>query len=53
MDILNQELRVMDSTAASLCKDNRIPLVVFNINEPGNIRRVLEGEDIGTYLGEV
>ncbi len=41
----------MDSTAVSLCKDNAIPLVVFNIDQPGNIYRAVMGEDIGTYLG--
>lgn len=51
MDIINMELKVMDTTAASLCKDNQIPLVVFDINKPGNILRAVMGEDIGTYLG--
>ena len=51
MDVLNMGLKVMDSTAASLCKDNEIPLIVFNINEKGNIRRAVCGENIGTYLG--
>lgn len=51
MEILNMELKVMDSTAASLCKDNRIPVVVFDINQAGNILRAVMGEDIGTYLG--
>lgn len=51
MDVLNMELKVMDSTAATLCKDNGIPVVVFDINQPGNILRVVMGEDIGTYLG--
>ena len=51
MDVINMELKVMDTTAASLCKDNHIPLVVFDINKPGNILRAVMGEDIGTYLG--
>jgi len=51
MEVLSMELQVMDSTAASLCKDNNIPVVVFNINEKGNIKRVVMGEAIGTYLG--
>ncbi|MEG1500771.1 MAG: UMP kinase [Clostridiales bacterium] len=51
MDVLNKELRVMDSTAASLCKDNGIPLIVFNINQSGNILKAVMGEEIGTYLG--
>ena len=51
MEVLNMDLKVMDSTAATLCKDNGIPLIVFNINENGNIRRAVCGENIGTYLG--
>jgi len=51
MQVLNQGLGVMDSTAASLCKDNGIPLIVFNINQQGNILKVVMGEEIGTYVG--
>lgn len=50
LEMLNQNLGVMDSTASSLCMDNNIPLVVFSISEQGNIRRVVEGEKIGTIL---
>lgn len=50
MDILNMGLQVMDSTAASLCKDNEIPLVVFNINTPGNIYKAVMGESVGTVV---
>ncbi len=50
MDVLNQGLQVMDSTAASLCMDNDIPLVVFNIDKTGNIMRVVQGEPIGTVV---
>lgn len=53
IDLLNKGLAVMDSTAASLCMDNRIPVVVFNINEVGNIKRAVMGENIGTYVGGV
>ncbi len=53
MEMLNLGLGVMDATATSLCKDNSIPLLVFNIDEPGNIRRAVLGEAIGTYLGGV
>ena len=53
IDILNQGLGVMDSTAASLCMDNKIPLIVFNLMENGNILRAVMGENIGTYVGEV
>jgi len=48
--ILEQGLRVMDSTAASLCMDNHIPLIVFNLAEPGNIKRLLLGEKVGTLI---
>jgi len=51
MEVLNMDLKVMDSTAASLCKDNNIPLIVFDINGHGNIKRAVFGENIGTYLG--
>lgn len=51
IDVLNQGLGVMDSTAASLCMDNGIPLVVFSLATPGNIRRAVMGEEIGTYVG--
>jgi uridylate kinase len=50
MEMLNQNLGVMDSTASSLCMDNNIPLIVFSISEQGNIRRVVQGEKIGTIL---
>lgn len=51
LEVLNKELHVMDSTAASLCKDNDIPLIVFNITEQGNMMRAVLGENIGTFLG--
>ena len=51
LEVLNMGLKVMDSTAASLCKDNNIPLIVFNIDQQGNIERVVKGENIGTFLG--
>lgn len=50
MDVLNKNLGVMDSTASSLCKDNDIPLIVFSITEPGNIKRAVLGEKIGTTV---
>ncbi|AKP65630.1 MULTISPECIES: UMP kinase [Levilactobacillus] len=50
LDIINKGLHVMDTTASSLSMDNDIPFVVFNLNEPGNIRRVVEGENIGTTV---
>ncbi|WP_130807031.1 UMP kinase [Senegalia massiliensis] len=51
-EILNLELKVMDSTAASLCKDNNIPIIVFSIEEPENITKVVFGAEIGTKLKE-
>lgn len=50
IDILNQDLKVMDSTATSLCRDNNIPLRVFAIAEPENIVKIIKGEDIGTVV---
>ncbi|WP_407891076.1 UMP kinase [Lacticaseibacillus sp. N501-2] len=50
LDIINKGLNVMDSTASTLSMDNDIPLVVFNLNEADNIRRVVEGENIGTTI---
>src|SRR6202042_2346360 len=51
MDVLHQNLKVMDATAISLCKDNNLPIIVFNLNQHGNIRRVLSGEKIGSRVG--
>ena len=50
LEILNKELKVMDSTATSLCRDNKIPLVVFGIDEPDNIVKIIKGEKIGTIV---
>ncbi len=50
IDILKQDLKVMDSTATSLCRDNKIPLVVFGIDDPENIVRIIKGERIGTLV---
>lgn len=50
MDVLRQGLKVMDSTAISLCKDNNLPIIVFNLNHHGNIRRVVLGEKIGSLV---
>ena len=50
LDVIQKGLKVMDTTASSLSMDNDIPLVVFNLNEPGNIRRVVLGENIGTTV---
>ena len=51
IDVLNQGLKVMDSTAISLCMDNNIPLIVFDMMTPGNMKRAAMGETIGTYVG--
>ena len=50
MDILRQGLRVMDLTAVSLCKDNNLPMIIFNMNRPGNIKRVVLGERVGSLV---
>ena len=50
LDMLNKDLKVMDSTATSLCRDNNIPLLVFGINEPENILKAVMGEKIGTLV---
>ena len=50
LSILTQNLKVMDSTAISLCMDNRLPLIVFNLKEKGNFKRVVQGEPIGTLV---
>lgn len=52
IDVLNRGLGVMDSTATSLCMDNKIPIIVFGIAKPDNIRRVLMGERVGTIVKE-
>ena len=52
MDILNQNLGVMDSTAISLCRDNRLRLIVFNVGIRGNLVRIVNGEAVGTVVGE-
>ncbi|WKZ56801.1 MAG: UMP kinase [Bdellovibrionota bacterium] len=51
MDVLSKGLRVMDAAAISLCMDNDMPIVVFDIGVPGNLRRIVSGERIGTYVG--
>jgi uridylate kinase len=53
IEVLNKELKVMDSTAISLCMDNHLPIVVFNLMEKGNIKRVVCGEEIGTLVSAV
>lgn len=50
LDMISKGLQVMDRTASSLSMDTHIPLIVFNVNTPGNIKRVVEGENIGTII---
>ena len=50
LDILNKDLKVMDSTATSLCKDNNIPLIVFAMSEKGNMLKAVKGEKVGTIV---
>jgi len=51
-EVLERNLKVMDATAISLCMDNKLPIVVFNLRQDGNIRRVIHGEPIGTVVSE-
>lgn len=53
IDVLNKGLKIMDSTATSLCMDNKIPILVFAIEDPKNIERIILGENIGTIIKEV
>ncbi|MFZ3138424.1 MAG: UMP kinase [Thermodesulfovibrionales bacterium] len=50
IDVLKQGLSIMDSTAISLCMDNNLPIVVFNLRDKGNIRKIIEGKKIGTLV---
>ncbi|MDI6844156.1 MAG: UMP kinase [Anaerosomatales bacterium] len=50
IEVLNRGLRVMDNTAISLCMDNRLPIVVFDLKKPGNIERAVKGERVGTLV---
>jgi uridylate kinase len=50
IDVINQGLKIMDSTAITFCRDNKLPIVVFDVLKPGNIHRVLTGEQIGTLV---
>jgi uridylate kinase len=52
IDVLTKNLKVMDSTAITLCKDNALPIIVFNLQKKGNIRSAICGKKIGTYVGE-
>lgn len=52
IDILKKNLRVMDLTAISLCRENKLPLVVFNMDKPGNLTALIKGENVGTVVQE-
>jgi len=52
MDVLRKNLRVMDATAIALCRENSLPILVFDLMEPGNIERVIRGEPIGTLVAD-
>jgi uridylate kinase len=49
-DIIRLNLKVMDTSAVSLCRDNKMPMMVFSMREPGNIVRVIQGEDLGSLV---
>ncbi|MFM7821010.1 MAG: uridine monophosphate kinase, partial [Actinomycetota bacterium] len=50
LDVISKGLKVMDSTAITFCMDNKLPIVVFNLLEKGNVRKILEGKKIGTLV---
>ena len=50
LDVLQRNLKVMDATAISLCMDNNLPIIVFNLNVPGNIKKIVAGEPLGTLV---
>ena len=50
-EIYNRGLKVMDLTATTMCRENNLPIIVFDMDTPGNLLRVLRGEQIGTYVG--
>lgn len=49
-EVFNKDLKVMDMTAFTLCKENNVPIIVFNMNEPGNLKKVVNGESVGTLV---
>ena len=50
LDVLKKDLRVMDLTAITLCKENKLPIIIFNMNTPGNLRRIVLGENVGSKV---
>ena len=53
LEVLEKDLKVMDMTAITLCKENKLPILVFNMNTPGNLQRIVLGEQVGTKVMEV
>ena len=49
-EVLQRNLKVMDLSATVLCRDNKLPIIVFDMDTPGNLKKVLSGENIGTYV---
>jgi len=52
LDVLKKDLKVMDATAISLCKDNKLPIIVYDLKSSGTLRRIVQGETIGTLVKE-
>jgi len=52
-DVLEKDLKVMDLTAVTLCKENNLPIIVFNMNKPGNLKRLVLGENVGTKVRDL
>jgi len=50
IDVMQKNLRVMDLTAISLCKENNLPIIIFNMDKPGNLLKVVTGENVGTSV---
>jgi len=49
-DVIDRRLKVMDSTAFTMCRENNMPMIVFDMNKPGNLKKIIEGESIGTLV---
>ena len=49
-EAINKKLKIMDSTAFTLSQENNLPIIVFNMNKPGNLKKIIEGKDIGTTV---
>jgi uridylate kinase len=52
LEVLQKSLKVMDATAISLCMDNRVPIIVYDLRQPGNLRRIVLGDNVGTLVQE-